>query len=189
ALACLANPYGLRGTLFPLELYPKISAWGGLHKSHIEEFRDLRTAMARWGVGGVGGDLYRQLTYFLLCGLPLRFRVLAVCRACWRSWPRGVACRARAQPLAWLGVFGLATVPIAISTLGLPARAVPGWLIELGRWAPVGLLVLGGLGAAVLMRSSPPAALRAAFRGAGARAWVGLRAAPLRAAAPAPAAC
>ena len=51
ALACLANPYGLRGALFPLELYPKISAWGGLYKSHIEEFRDLRTAIARWGVG------------------------------------------------------------------------------------------------------------------------------------------
>src|SRR5262249_35937788 len=50
-------------TLFPLELYPKISAWGGLYKSHIEEFRDLRTAIARWGVGEVGGNLYWQLTY------------------------------------------------------------------------------------------------------------------------------
>ena len=172
ALACLANPYGLRGTLFPLELYPKISAWGGLYKSHIEEFRDLRTAIARWGVGEVGGNLYWQLTYFLLCELPLSFLVPAVCRAGLRSWPPGVARRARAQPFAWLGVFGLATVPIAISTLGLPARAVPGWLIELGRWAPVGLLVLGGLGAAVLVRSSPPAALRAAVGGSAVATWV-----------------
>ena len=28
-LACLVNPYGLRGALLPLELFPKITAWGG----------------------------------------------------------------------------------------------------------------------------------------------------------------
>ena len=29
------------GTLFPLELFPKITSWGGLYKSQIAEFSDL----------------------------------------------------------------------------------------------------------------------------------------------------
>ena len=41
-IACVVNPYGLRGALFPLELFPKITAWGGVYKSYIAEFGDLR---------------------------------------------------------------------------------------------------------------------------------------------------
>ena len=44
--ACVANPYGLRA-FFPLELLPKITAWGGLYKSYIIEFGDLRELVHR----------------------------------------------------------------------------------------------------------------------------------------------
>ena len=36
-LACLVNPYGLRGAMFPLELFPKITDRSGLYKSEIIE--------------------------------------------------------------------------------------------------------------------------------------------------------
>src|SRR5207237_658102 len=55
--ACLANPYGLRGALFPLELFPKITAWGGPYKSYIGEFMGLR-AFVRSQVPVTAGNLY-----------------------------------------------------------------------------------------------------------------------------------
>lgn len=44
-LACMANPYGLRGALFPLELFPKISDPTNAYKSYIAEFASLGSAI------------------------------------------------------------------------------------------------------------------------------------------------
>ena len=49
-LACLLNPYGWRGAVFPLELFPKITAWGGPYKSYVDEFMDLRTFVQTVGL-------------------------------------------------------------------------------------------------------------------------------------------
>jgi hypothetical protein len=38
------NPYGLRGALFPLLLFPKISEPTNPYKSYIAEFASLRSA-------------------------------------------------------------------------------------------------------------------------------------------------
>ena len=62
-IACVVNPYGLRGALFPLELFPKITAWGGVYKSYIAEFGDLRELVRRQGPAGAERHLsaYRML--------------------------------------------------------------------------------------------------------------------------------
>ncbi len=57
---CLVNPYGLRGALFPFELFPKITAWGGLYKSHISEFGDLEEIGANEGGSWAAGSLCMQ---------------------------------------------------------------------------------------------------------------------------------
>jgi hypothetical protein len=46
-IACLVNPYGLRGAALPVELFPKITAWGGPYKSYIAEFMNLQTFVQR----------------------------------------------------------------------------------------------------------------------------------------------
>jgi tetratricopeptide (TPR) repeat protein len=72
-LACLINPYGLRGTLFPLELFPKITSWGGLYKSQIAEFSDLREFVAKEGPERAAADFYFCAEGLLLAILPLAF--------------------------------------------------------------------------------------------------------------------
>jgi hypothetical protein len=79
-LACLINPYGLRGALFPLELFPKITAWGGLYKSYIAEFSDLKGFVVEEGPDRAASDLYFRAECLVLVILPLSFLVPALCR-------------------------------------------------------------------------------------------------------------
>ena len=79
-LACLINPYGLRGALFPLELFPKITAWGGLYKSQIAEFSDLREFVANEGTARATADFYFCTEGLLLAALPLAFLAPALAR-------------------------------------------------------------------------------------------------------------
>ena len=79
-IACLANPYGLRGALFPLELYPKITVWGGLYKTYIIEFGDLRELAHRRGPTAAS-DIYLVTECFLLWMIPPSFIIPAVGRA------------------------------------------------------------------------------------------------------------
>ena len=78
-VACLVNPYGLRGALFPLELFPKITAWGGLYKSYIVEFGDLRD-FVRKQVPTASGSLYLRIECLLLWAILPSFIVPAVWR-------------------------------------------------------------------------------------------------------------
>jgi tetratricopeptide (TPR) repeat protein len=80
-LACLVNPYGLRGALFPLELFPKITSWGGLYKSYILEFRGLKAFVAVEGPQRAAADLYFCVEVLLLATWPLSFLVPALGRA------------------------------------------------------------------------------------------------------------
>ena len=68
--ACLVNPYGARGALLPLELFPKIGAQGDIYKANIIEFyypsqflQDMKTPIAR-------RNLFARGEYFLLLMLP-----------------------------------------------------------------------------------------------------------------------
>ncbi len=169
-LACLINPYGLRGALFPLELLPKITFRDNIYKSNINEFQDMREFVHQRGLDATGSRYFRA-ECFLLWALPLSF----IAPAIWReTWP--VKGRAReVQPgraMAGLGAFGLAMVLILACVLGFPGQGVPAEMIWIGRQAPIGLIALGALVAAVLARSARRAGLLAALGGVTVASWV-----------------
>ena len=164
-LACLGNPYGLRGALLPLELLPKITAWGAQYKSYIIEFGDLQEFVRKQGVAATSG-LYLRADCFLLWVVPLSFIIPAI----WRTG------RADISSPAWtkgcIGGFGLTVSLVLASALGFPGPGTPDWLVRLGRLAPLGLIVLGALRAVVLVRSSRRAALLAVMAGVTLATWV-----------------
>jgi tetratricopeptide (TPR) repeat protein len=150
-VACLANPYGVHGALFPFELFPKITAWGGPYKLHNTEFFDLGELMRRRGPGAAG-NLYLRTECFLLWAMLPSFIVPAL----WRAE------RARtARTVLYSGALGLILTLILMSVLGFPAPGSSAWVRQTGRAAPLGLVLLGGVGAAFLVRTSRPAALLA----------------------------
>jgi tetratricopeptide (TPR) repeat protein len=169
-LACLVNPYGVRGVLVPLELFPKLTEAGGPYKSYIGEFMSVRRFVATYWLPVPGHDIYLRLLVFLLVLLPLVFLVTALQRT-WRSGrpaEEGIA----AGPGAWAGALaGAVTLALAVA-VGLPDAGTPAWRAALGWAVP---WVLAGTGAtlavAVGRRSRRAAAL--ALLGAGANAaWV-----------------
>jgi len=168
ALACMANPYGLRGALFPLELFPKITAWGGPYKALIEEFLDLRAYIQSRGLP-VLGSLYTRIECALLWALPLSFLVPAA----WRSWTaRRIDGSRLVESVAWICAFALAASLILVCALGLPGPGSPRGLVRPARLAAPGMAVLGITGAALLVRRSRYAALLAAVGGLAEAAWV-----------------
>ena len=97
------KPLRLQGALFPLELFPKITRWGGPYKALIIEFVDLREYIQRQGLPALG-SLYTRITCFLLLAMPLSFLVLAAWRAARSGRSSGsVQCGPSAGfvPLAW----------------------------------------------------------------------------------------
>ena len=149
-LACLANPYGLRGALFPLELFPKITRWGGPYKALIIEFVDLREYIQRQGLSALG-SLYTRITCLLLLAVPLSFLVLAA----WRAARAGRPCSSSpARAVAWMCAFGMAAILILAFVLGLPGPRNLRGMLPLGKLAPAGLAAMGIAGAALLIRSS-----------------------------------
>jgi tetratricopeptide (TPR) repeat protein len=163
AVACLFNPYGVRGALFPLELFPKITAWGGLYKANIVEFGDLREYMRRMGPAAVGG-LYERTECMLLWAVPLSFIVPAVWRVSRSRTPSSNALH--------IAAFGVAVSLVAASALGFPAPGASVWLTWLGRLAAGAMVVLASLGAAILVRSSGRAASLALIGGLATAAWM-----------------
>ena len=164
-LACLGNPYGLRGALLPLELFPKITAWGGQYKTYIIEFGDLQEFVRKQGLAAASG-LYLRADCFLLWVVPLSFIMPAI----WRTG------RADISSPAWtkgcIGAFGFTVSLVLASVLGFPGPGTPAWLIRLGRLAPLGLVALGAVSAVILVRASRRAALLAVVAGATMAMWV-----------------
>ena len=165
-LACLANPYGLHGAIFPFQLYPKITQWGGSYKTLIIEFVNLREYIQRQGLPALG-SLYTRLTCFLLLALPLSFIIPCAWRAADRDAPMPF------RSAAWRWAFGAAASLILTFALGLPGHKDPRGILPMGRFAPLGLAALGIAGAASLVRFSRLAALAAAIGGLAEAAWAG----------------
>jgi tetratricopeptide (TPR) repeat protein len=188
--ACLANPYGLRGLLFPLELFPKLTEGGGSYKSYIGEFMSPRMMIAAYPVPAEGYDLYLRLFASLLAALPVAFLVPAL----WRAWSSASArpedeadggLGSRAGDLghprgedspawvgAWAGGLAVALAPALAVGLGLAVRTTPAWRVGLGRSSPW-MLAASGLLAAVLLGRRSRFAAALAVAGAGASAgWV-----------------
>jgi tetratricopeptide (TPR) repeat protein len=167
-LACLLNPYGVNGLLFPLELYPKLTESGGAYKAYIAEFMSARMRVesfwAPWG-----HDLYLRLFVFLLVALPL----VVLLPSLWRAWT--AARPENASPArvdVWVGGMAVSLGLALAVAAGIPVQTTPAWRAGLGRAAPW-LLAMGGLVTAVILgrRSRLAAALAAAGFGA-TSAWI-----------------
>ncbi len=170
-LACLASPYGWRGALLPLELFPKITAWGGTYKAYIIEFMDLREFVARQGVPIAAANLYNRAECFLLWALPMSWIVPSAWRAA-RGDGTGVSHASTMARLAGPVVIALAMGLVLAAAIGLPGQGTPRPMIAMGRMAPVGLAALGAVAAAIVVRSSRRAAMIAAVGGLAASAWM-----------------
>jgi tetratricopeptide (TPR) repeat protein len=170
--ACLVNPYGWRGAIFPFELFPKITAWGGSYKSYVDEFMDLRTFVQTVGLESAATDFFFLTECFLLWMLPLSFIFPAVWQASRPPAARGAAGSRRSLP--WLVAFGLAAALIAACTLGFAEPGYTRWIAQVGRFAPWGLIAIGFGGAILLLVARAPGApaLLAASGGAAEATWI-----------------
>jgi hypothetical protein len=171
-LACLVNPYGLSGALFPLELFPKITQAGGPYKSYVDEFMGLRTFVEKLGPDAAIGNFYFRAECFLLGILPLSFIVPAVWEASRRS---GIATKAAwSRWFIWWSVLWVAIGLVFVSLPGFAPASVPIFVVWIGQQAPAGFALIGLSGAAVLLRASrsPTAALLAAVGGSAQALWV-----------------
>ena len=171
-LASLANPYGLQGLVFPLELLPKITAWGGTYKSYIAEFMDLRDYIRNQGIQAAAGNPFVRADCFLLWLLP----VGAVIPGVWRNGrPADSRVVGFAAAVGWL--LGLAAAcwidPPLTSVLVLPGRSCARrGAARSAELAPLGFFALGALGAVLAVRTSRRAVLLALFGGAVETAWI-----------------
>ncbi len=138
-IACLANPYGISGAVFPLQLLPKITETSNAYRDSIDEVMSLQMRLQRESIAGVSGRIYVIAQVFLLMILPLSFIFPAV----WRRWKQTNGVRSP-RSAVWGGMFSLAASLVLIASFGLPGNSVPGWLVQVGRFVPA-LLALGGL--------------------------------------------
>ena len=81
-LACLVNPYGVRGAMFPLELFPKISDPANPYKAYVDEFTSLRVVMLDQMRRGGGSPPARSNPDLSPAALPWSF----VLPAAWEKW-------------------------------------------------------------------------------------------------------
>ncbi len=166
-LACLANPYGVRGLLFPMELFPKVADPSSPYRAYIAETMSLRMRIEREGVARVSGRVYILTELFLLMLLPLSFLLPGVWRR-WRDDERNGSPREGLWACATATAVGLLIVVV----LGTPGSPVPGALVEFGRLAPAFLALVGVGAAAWLGRGSRRAGVLAAVGTLASAAWI-----------------
>jgi tetratricopeptide (TPR) repeat protein len=185
AVACLVNPYGMRGALFPLELFPKITAWGGPYKTYVAEFMDIPSYVKKVSPLVAASNLYFRAQCFLLGALPLGFILPSV----WRSAraaaattgpaiaPSAGASVSTRAAFVWFGcILSSALGLIVLWVLALPGALSPGRQGQLGLLAPIGMLLLATAGAAALLypprRPSLPSAVLTALGGIIEAGWL-----------------
>jgi tetratricopeptide (TPR) repeat protein len=162
--SCFLNPYGVRGALFPLELFPKIAVAGSPYKAYIAEFSGLDQYFQMDRIAVEARNFYGRIEFLLLLLVPWSFLLPAISTTWIRSVPAGIQIGAGVSvfPLAALA---LVTVPCVLMTLGLPFARTSHSTIAIARSTPVFFSALG-LGAALfLVRRSRSAALLALSAG------------------------
>ncbi len=162
--ACLVNPYGVRGALFPLELFPKIGTQGGIYKATITEFNYPSQLLQDVSAPIAIRSLFGRGEYFLLLMLPISFLVPAI----WAIWTEAAPRDGQTRPSfanRWLVGITIAVGLTMFPTFSLPLASTPAWRIEAGSWAPAGFLALGLVAAAGVVRRSPLAATLSACGG------------------------
>jgi hypothetical protein len=149
AVACLLNPYGMRGAIFPLELFPKISDPASPYKAYVDEFMSLQRVMLDQKRGAPWLHPHARTQIFLLLLLPWSF----VLPAAWERWrmPSGGSEGAGAKGnTAWLsGLVAVCTLSLA-AVVCLPLPGTPRDLVGIGRAIPAMMVFFGG-GAALLL--------------------------------------
>ena len=158
ALACFVNPYGVRGALFPLELFPKISDPANPYKSYVDEFTSLRTVVLDRMHGAPGTHFHIRIHVFLLLLLPCSFLLPATWRK-WRSSYGGTPQVGVARTFCWAAGTALACGLLLTAVLGLPLPGTPVWLLHSSRAAPTMMLIVGACAAILLCLRSRGAAL------------------------------
>ena len=145
AIACLLNPYGVRGAFFPLELYPKISDPANPYKVYVDEFTSLRMVVLDRMGAAPGAHAHVRAQVFLLLMLPWSF----VLPAAWKKWRSSLERSGQAGcPLRFPGgVLVMACVLALTAVLGVPLPGTPRWLVAISRASPV-IMLLAGTGAA-----------------------------------------
>ncbi len=180
AIACLLNPYGLRGAMFPLELFPKISDPANPYKTYVDEFTSLHEVMHDRMRGAVGGHPHIRTQIFLLLVLPWSF----VLPAGWEKWRSSFAAGGQVGVVgatSWAFGFVLTCIFVVAAVLGVPLPGTPRWLVGVARVVPAIMLVSGTCVALALVARSRIAAVTMAVGSAAVAAWtVWLSLIPLR---------
>jgi hypothetical protein len=169
-VACLANPYGVRGALFPLELFPKISNPANPYKSYVDEFTSLRTVVLDRMRAGPGTHFHIRIHVLLLLLLPWSFLVPAA----WRTWRSTFEPGARIGParaMCWAMHIALACGFVLTAVLSLPLPGTPVWLVRCSRAMPTWIVIIGVSGAVLSARRSRLAAALVLVGATAAAAW------------------
>ncbi len=170
AIACLVNPYGVRGVIFPLELFPKISDPANPYKAYVDEFTSLREFVQDQMHAAPGAHLHVRAQMFLLVLLPWSFVLLAASEL-WHSTPLEREGSKSPSIALWACVLFLSVVSIMAAALGISLPGTPPWLVPIGRAAPIAILIVGAGVAIVLAARSRLAATTMAVGGATVAAW------------------
>jgi tetratricopeptide (TPR) repeat protein len=169
-VVCFLNPYGPRGTVFPLVLYPKVTEANNVYKQHVREFARLKEIAATSPENFVRQSPYWAM-HFLLLLLPASFLLPALTEATARlSTRRGEP--ARVASGVWLAAFIATIILLAISTYTLHPYDCPGWLRALGKAVPLLLGTAGIIGGVGLALYSRYAAVLSAVGGVALASWI-----------------
>jgi tetratricopeptide (TPR) repeat protein len=177
-LACLANPYGVKGALFPLELYPKVTQEGNPYKDIIGECFSARKVASLAPPETVANDGFFCVLHFLLLLLPLSFVVPALWEAARLSSLRSSETRPDSSSTlflssrTWLAILAVLVALLAIRVMTQTSAGRPPWLLGVGKFVPVVYVLAGVFGACLLTPRSRSAATLALVAGIGMAAWI-----------------
>lgn len=176
-LACLVNPYGVKGALFPLELYPKVTQEGNPYKESVGEFFSARKFASLVPPENVANEWFFCVLHFILLLLPLSFLLPAL----WQATRLDSVKSSETRPdllsslvlssWAWLAMLAALVALLAIRVMALTPVGRPSLLVGIGTAVPVLYGTAGIAGACLFARRSLLAAAFAAVAGIGMAAW------------------
>jgi tetratricopeptide (TPR) repeat protein len=176
-LACLANPYGVKGALFPLELYPKVTQEGNPYKDIIGECFSARKLASLAPPETVANEGFFCVLHFLMLLMPVSFLFPAF----WEAARLDSVNASEAHPnsprspvlwsWAWLAALATLVVLLAIRVMTPTPAGRPAWLALVGKFVPALCVVAGVTGGFLFAQRSRSAAAIALVAGIGMASW------------------